>query len=292
MSEAGAAATDGRESTRLDAFLALCQARFREFYRESEVVFWSFVFPIVLSVGLGIAFRNRPAETLPVAVVAGPSAARLTGVLARAPLLKAAVMDEDEATRALRLGRVAVVVTPRADGGVEYRLDPSRSESAIARARADDALQRAAGRRDLAPARDEPVTEPGSRFIDFLPALYFLGVMSALVSQRGQRVGDLLAGVVLVRDEPVALGRYDSPPPGAPPAANPELAGPPLSPRDAELVLSFLERGPSFDPAARQRLARRMVERFGAHLAPEDRARLVDSLPAAEGFLRQRARAA
>ena len=53
-------ARDGREYTRLDAFLALCLARFREFYRESEVVFWSFVFPIMLSVGLGIAFRNRP----------------------------------------------------------------------------------------------------------------------------------------------------------------------------------------------------------------------------------------
>src|SRR5262249_20849585 len=38
------------------------------------------------------------------------------------------------------------------------------------------------------------------RAIDFLPVLYFLGLMTALVSARGQRLGDLLAGTVLVRD--------------------------------------------------------------------------------------------
>src|SRR5438552_7734268 len=108
MSEAGAAATDGRESTRLDAFLALCQARFREFYRESEVVFWSFVFPIVVSVGLGIAFRNRPAETLPVAVIAGPDSARVVAALSGTPLLRASAMDAEAAAGALRLGRVAL----------------------------------------------------------------------------------------------------------------------------------------------------------------------------------------
>ncbi len=34
--------------------------------REPEAIFWIFVFPILLAVGLGIAFRNRPADVLPV----------------------------------------------------------------------------------------------------------------------------------------------------------------------------------------------------------------------------------
>ncbi len=172
-------ATDGRESTRLDAFLALCLTRFREFFRESEIVFWGFAFPIILSFGLSLAFRNRPAETLAVAVVAGPQAAGAADVLGHAPLLKATVMDEEAATRALALGRVAVVVRPRADGAVEYRLDPSRSESAIARARADDAVQRAAGRRDPVPVSVSEVREPGGRYIDFLiPGIVGMNLMS------------------------------------------------------------------------------------------------------------------
>ena len=57
------------ESPRLRAFRALCLARFREFYREPEVVFWGFVFPILLAVALGLAFRNRPAEKSVVVVV-------------------------------------------------------------------------------------------------------------------------------------------------------------------------------------------------------------------------------
>jgi ABC-2 type transport system permease protein len=167
------------DTTRLDGFLALCLTRFREFYRESEVVFWSFAFPIILSIGLGLAFRNRPAETLPVAVAAGPQAARVAGVLAQAPLLRAQVMDEETASRALALGRVALVVRPREDGSVEYRLDPSRSDAAIARARADDALQRAAGRRDPVASSVAEVREPGGRYIDFLiPGIIGMNIMS------------------------------------------------------------------------------------------------------------------
>src|SRR5206468_11209279 len=184
MSEASrvrgpADSTDGREYTRLDAFRALRLARFRESYREPEVLFWGFVFPIMLSVGLSIAFRNRPAETLPLAVVAGARAEPTAAVLRAAPLLRAEVMEEEAAVRALALGKVALVVAPRADGSLEYRLDPSRSESAIARARADDALQRAAGRRDPLANTVAEVREPGGRYIDFLiPGIVGMNLMS------------------------------------------------------------------------------------------------------------------
>ena len=45
----------------------LTSARFRLFLREPEALFWVFIFPILLAVGLGIAFRNRPPDVLPVA---------------------------------------------------------------------------------------------------------------------------------------------------------------------------------------------------------------------------------
>jgi hypothetical protein len=52
----------------------LTLARIRELTREPEALFWVFVFPILLTAILGIAFRSRPPEALPVAVVQGPFA--------------------------------------------------------------------------------------------------------------------------------------------------------------------------------------------------------------------------
>jgi ABC-type multidrug transport system permease subunit len=179
MSESSAAAqTDGRALSRADAYVALCVARFREFYREPEVVFWSFAFPILLSVALGVAFRNRPVQVLPVVVVAAPDAERVASAL-RGGTLSVSVLDEAQAARALRMGRADLVVVPAGDGSVEYRLDPSRPESALAREKVDDALQRASGRVDPLPISDRPVSEPGGRYIDFLiPGLIGLNAMS------------------------------------------------------------------------------------------------------------------
>ncbi|HUG55019.1 MAG TPA: ABC transporter permease [Vicinamibacteria bacterium] len=201
---------DPRASTRLDAFLALCRARLRETYRESEVVFWSFVFPVLLSVGLGIAFRNQPAETLPVAVAAGPGAEDVRAVLDGATLLEAEVLSEEEAVRALRLGRIALLVVPRAGGGVEFRLDPSRSESAIARARADDALQRAAGRRDPVTTAVTEVSEPGGRYIDFLiPGIVGMNIMSGGMWGVGFNLVDMRIKRLLKRLAAAPMRRAD-----------------------------------------------------------------------------------
>ena len=45
------------------------EVRTGEFIREPEALFWVFVFPILLAAGLGLAFRNRPADVLKIAVV-------------------------------------------------------------------------------------------------------------------------------------------------------------------------------------------------------------------------------
>ena len=49
-----------------------------------------------------------------------------------------------------------------------YQFDPTRPESRSARSDADDALQRAAGRRDLLQPQQAFVHEQGARYIDFL----------------------------------------------------------------------------------------------------------------------------
>ena len=199
-----------REYTRLDAFRALCLARFRESYREPEVLFWGFAFPIMLSVGLSIAFRNRPADTLTVAVLSGPAAAHVSDVLGHAAVLEASVMEEAPAMRALALGSVALVVAPRTDGSVGYRLDPSRSESAIARARVDDALQRSAGRRDLVTSVVTEVRAPGGRYIDFLiPGIIGMNIMSGGMWGVGFNLVDMRIKRLLKRMAAAPMRRPD-----------------------------------------------------------------------------------
>src|SRR5262249_46217839 len=63
---------------------------------------------------------------------------------------------------------------------IVYRYDSTRTESRLARLEVDDALQRAGGRADAAFVRDERVTEPGSRYIDFLiPGLLGMNLMGS-----------------------------------------------------------------------------------------------------------------
>ena len=152
--------------------------RFKEFIREPEAVFWSFMFPIVLAVGLGIAFRNKPADVVAVAVVHGtPAGDSLTARLSHAPGLKVEGMDERGAAKALATGEVALVAAP-GNNGVEYRFDDTRPEGRSARSLIDDALQRASGRRDPVADREVKVRETGARYIDFVvPGLLGMNIM-------------------------------------------------------------------------------------------------------------------
>jgi ABC-2 type transport system permease protein len=158
----------------------LTRVRYREFFREPEAVFWVFIFPVLLAAGLGIAFRNRAPERTIVAVVQRQVAdTSLAGALRRDVDLEIRVMSDSAAHEALRTGDVALVAVP-ANGGVEYRYDDTRPESRTARLLADDALQRAEGRRDPVPVGDRLVRERGARYIDFLiPGLLGMNLMGS-----------------------------------------------------------------------------------------------------------------
>ena len=156
----------------------LTLARMREFYREPEAIFWVFGFPIVLAFALGIAFRNRGPGELRVAVARAPGDSSLAAALARAPGLTAVVLDSGAARLELRTGRVALLVIP--GDPIVYRYDSTRTESRLARLAADDAVQRLRGRADPTRVRDARVTEPGSRYIDFLiPGLLGMNLMGS-----------------------------------------------------------------------------------------------------------------
>jgi ABC-type multidrug transport system permease subunit len=158
------------------ALLQLVVTRVREILRQPEAVFWTFLFPVLMSVALGVAFRGERPDPASAIVVEGPGATLLEASLAadNAVIVRRAGREEAEAR--LRTGKAAILVVP--GDPLTYRFDPTRPESHLARSRVDAALQRAAGRVDPVPVREEPVREPGSRYIDFLvPGLLGMNLM-------------------------------------------------------------------------------------------------------------------
>ncbi|MBI4542699.1 MAG: ABC transporter permease [Gemmatimonadetes bacterium] len=156
--------------------LTLC--RFREFVRQPEAVFWVFIFPLLLAVVLGVAFRSRGAERLRIGIEARVGADSIARLVAAPADLAPVVLSAADAERELGTGRVALVVVP--GDPIVYRYDSTRSESRVARLSTDDVLQRALGRRDVRAVADRRVTERGSRYIDFLiPGLLGLNLMGS-----------------------------------------------------------------------------------------------------------------
>jgi ABC-type multidrug transport system permease subunit len=161
-------------------------ARLREFNREPEAMFWVYGFPLLMVVALGIAFRNKPVEQ-PVIVDVLQQSGNAEGVSFVQNALKdpksfqeVQVNDEETCKLRLRTGKTALVIVPPTSPGEKYKylFDPTREESVLARAKVDDALQRAKDRKDPLPAENVEVQEPGGRYIDFLvPGLVGMNLM-------------------------------------------------------------------------------------------------------------------
>ncbi len=161
--------------------------RLREFYRQPARIFWVYGFPTVLAVVLGVAFKSGSKQTIPVLVADAPGVEAVTTALdsdlgrserAGRPGITYTTLPFDQAMRKLKTGKASMVVEPSTSGGVTYHYDPTRPEANVARAAVDDVLQRAKGRVDVVPVKDDPVTELGSRYIDFLiPGLIGLNTM-------------------------------------------------------------------------------------------------------------------
>jgi ABC-type multidrug transport system permease subunit len=154
----------------------LTRVRLLEFFREPEAVFWAFVFPILMTVLLGLAFPSKGDEPVHVGITAG-NGASVRAALDRAGGFALHDLAPERVMPALRDGDVHIVVT----GGTppKYEFDPTRAESRLARLAVDDALKRAAGRSDPWQAQEARVAIPGSRYVDWLiPGLLGVNIMT------------------------------------------------------------------------------------------------------------------
>jgi uncharacterized RDD family membrane protein YckC len=90
------------------------------------------------------------------------------------------------------------------------------------------------------------------RVVDFMPACYPVGVVTMLIDAQHRRIGDLVAGTLLIRDERIGLEKYAE---AAPASA--------LSTQNVELVTGYLARFDTLDAAAREALGRKLAASLG-----------------------------
>ena len=120
-------------------------ARTKEFFRQPEAVFWVYVFPILLMVGLGVAFRGGGGLDLQVAVTDPERCAELSRLLGEGDI-RLEALSEDEARAGYSAGRIDLIVSVT-DTGYRYTFDPTRTGAEAAKLRVNDALQRLAPHR-------------------------------------------------------------------------------------------------------------------------------------------------
>ena len=104
----------------------LTRARVLEFVREPEAVFWVFVFPVLLALALGIAFRTKPAGHAAGggrrSGDAGGGAASSAAAARRPPTSTVVGTGRRRGRRGrLRTGKVDVVVGGRRSGDRQRR---------------------------------------------------------------------------------------------------------------------------------------------------------------------------
>jgi ABC-type multidrug transport system permease subunit len=157
----------------------LIVSRVRGFYREPQAIFWVYVFPLLLAIALGIAFRDKPVEKILIDVRADTGADDLVKELSKDERFKVEKYRADEAMKRLEQGKTEVVVATdnaTAKPHYDYTFDKNRIESVNARNAVDNYLVRA--RSNLPKAGDHPLEERSGSYITFLiPGLIGMNLM-------------------------------------------------------------------------------------------------------------------
>jgi len=194
---------------RFNQLWQLTIALFREIIREPGVLFWGILFPILMSVGLGLAFTKKADVTRKVAIISTGKETNIeTDTTTLSSFLrikceknpsadknswhwKYIIKDEklgnstflfynmewNEAMKFIKRGTVNVLLVSR-DNKVEYHFDPMNPDAELSYLKLGGII----GHGEILPLKNEseikPLTVTGTRYIDFLvPGLITMGVM-------------------------------------------------------------------------------------------------------------------
>ena len=181
----------------------LTLTQFLETIREPEVLFWGIIFPVLISIGLGLAFTQKSEAKFPVMMVDNPPAEldSLLHLYAHPELVKGKevrlwkVQDEilgntefkfeqsdwASAIVALKRGEADIIVMDSA-GSLQYHFDPYNSQAQLAYMKLSALIQSPETFGTTSTAPVAPLTLKGVRYIDFLvPGLMAFGIMSSIL---------------------------------------------------------------------------------------------------------------
>lgn len=171
-------------TARKHPLMQLVKARVLVFVREPATLFWVFLFPVLLALVLGMAFRDRPPEPPRVGVAAdAPKLELLRTILAQ----NADVTFEEHPADVLqeRLDKGSIDIVVRLDEhapipNATYQFDPQRPDARYARLVVDREIQEHFGRTNPVTISDATAMPKGARYIDFLlPGLIAMNLMGS-----------------------------------------------------------------------------------------------------------------
>ena len=179
----------------------------REITREPGVLFWGIAFPILMSLGLGLAFTKKPDVVRKVAVIAHDKPS-INNSLSLSDFLERNCernpsdekdeykwkyeikddklgnstflfypMDWDKAMELLKRGTINLILNEN-DGLTEYHFDPMNSDAELTYLKLSGVIGSGVVLAKGSNSEIKPLTITGTRYIDFLvPGLITMGVM-------------------------------------------------------------------------------------------------------------------
>ena len=174
-----------------------------ETIREPEVLFWGVVFPVLISIGLGLAFTQKSESKFNIMIVEkNPSELdSLLNIYATRNLkIEKEILtwkiedktlgntefnfirsDWKSAIVSLKRGESDVIITDSV-GKIQYRFDPHNSQAQLAYMRLSALMKSPAATENTEQTQISPLTLKGVRYIDFLiPGLIAYGLMSSIL---------------------------------------------------------------------------------------------------------------
>lgn len=198
-----------RRFNRLYQLWQLTVSLFREIIREPGVLFWGIIFPILMSLGLGIAFTKKADVVRKVALITSDSVSSVPDTIsglqqflrknceintkAGADDWKWRLILKDEklgtsvflfhemewqkAMMVLKRGTINVVLAEK-EGKTEYHFDPMNSDAQLTYLKLYSLISSPVTVVNASTDQVRPLTTTGTRYIDFLiPGLITMGVM-------------------------------------------------------------------------------------------------------------------